>query len=299
MLYIEQVHKQYGDVYAVNGVSLTIPQGQMVGIIGRSGAGKTTLLRLINRLTDLTQGRIVYGDLEIGALKGRALRAWRARCAMIFQQFHLVPRLDVITNVLIGRLTCTGTLLSLVKYFPPADRATAIRALERLDMASLALQRADTLSGGQQQRVAIARALVQEPHILLADEPIASLDLHNATRVMEALRTINREEQLTVICNLHHVDTARHYCDRILGLTQGQITFDGPPDALTLAHLRDIYGVVDGDEELAQALAQARSAIPREWSAVSARVTDTAPQTPSTTAQHGRCVNISPQRRSL
>lgn len=261
MLHIEQAVKTYGAVCAVHGVSLTIPPGQMVGVIGRSGAGKSTLLRLINRLTDLTQGRIVYDGLDIGALKGRALRAWRTRCAMIFQQFNLVHRLDVMTNVLIGRLHYTRTLSSLMKRFTPADRAMAIQALERLDMAACALQRADTLSGGQQQRVAIARALVQEPQILLADEPIASLDLHNATRVMEALRAINREDGLTVLCNLHHVDTARTYCDRIIGMAQGEIVFDGSPDTLTLDHLRTIYRVVGDDEDMEQALAQARSGV--------------------------------------
>jgi phosphonate transport system ATP-binding protein len=256
MLRLENLVKQFGDVSAVNGVSLAIPQGQMVGLIGRSGAGKTTLLRLINRLADLTQGYIVYDGQEVSAFTGHALRAWRARCAMIFQQFHLVHRLDVITNVLMGRLNYTNTMLSLLKRFTPADRAIAIRALERLDMAACALQLAATLSGGQQQRVAIARALVQEAQILLADEPISSLDLHNATRVMDALRTINREDHITVICNLHHVDTARAYCDRILGMRQGQIIFDGPPEALNHAQLRDIYGVGRDDEELQQALAQ-------------------------------------------
>lgn len=140
----------------------------------------------------------------------------------------------------------------------------AIRALERLDMAPFALQRADTLSGGQQQRVATARTLVQEPRILLADEPIASLDLHNATKVMEALRTINREDRITVICNLHHLDTARHYCDRIVGMAKGQILFDGLPGELTLEQMRDIYGVEGEDEELEQALAQSRQGTPGE-----------------------------------
>ena len=205
MLNLDQVHRTFGDVRAVDGVSVTIEAGQMVGIIGRSGAGKSTLLRLINRLIDLTAGRITFDGTDVGTLNGQALREWRTRCAMIFQQFNLVNRLDVVTNVLIGRLHYNPTLPSLVKIFPRADRALAIRALERLDMAPFALQRADTLSGGQQQRVAIARALVQEPNILLADEPIASLDLHNATRVMDALRTINREDRITVICNLHHL----------------------------------------------------------------------------------------------
>lgn len=262
MLQTIHVSKTFGDIPAVNGVSLTIPEGQMVGIIGRSGAGKSTFLRLINRLLDLTEGRITFEDADVGTLKGRALRAWRARCAMIFQQFNLISRLDVITNVLVGRLNYSSTLPSLATYFPADDRVMAIRALERLDMAPLALQRADTLSGGQQQRVAIAKALVQEPRILLADEPIASLDLHNATRVMEALRNINREDGMTVICTLHHVDTARHYCDRIIGMAQGEIRFDGAPHELTLDHMRDIYGMEGEDEELEQALAQAGSVTP-------------------------------------
>jgi phosphonate transport system ATP-binding protein len=274
MLHLENVSKTFGDVWAVKAVSLTIPEGQMVGIIGRSGAGKSTLLRLINRLLAPSLGSIRCDGLEVSALTGRALRAWRARCAMIFQQFHLVHRLDVLTNVLIGRLYHTSTLPSLAKRSTPADRTMAIRALERLEMAPFALQRAETLSGGQQQRVAIARALVQEPTILLADEPIASLDLHNATRVMEALRAINREERLTVLCNLHHVDTARTYCDRIIGISRGQITFDGPPEALTLDHLRAIYRIDGGDEELEQALAPGRSGLSSAWVPPSLASTD-------------------------
>ncbi|MGE3541109.1 MAG: phosphonate ABC transporter ATP-binding protein [Candidatus Tectimicrobiota bacterium] len=264
MLHLEHLVKTFGAVTAVDDISLSVPQGQMLGIIGRSGAGKTTLLRLINRLVDPTRGRIVYNSREVSAFKGRELRTWRAHCAMIFQQFHLVHRLDVITNVLMGRLNYTSTLRSLCKRFSMADRAMAIRALERLDMAACALQPVATLSGGQQQRVAIARALVQEAHMVLADEPIASLDLHNATRVMDALRTINREDQITVICNLHHVDTARAYCDRIIGMHHGRITFDGPPDALTLTQLREIYGVGSDDEEVEQALTQGCSG--RPWS---------------------------------
>lgn len=263
MLQTTGLRKTFGTITAVHDVSLTIPSGQMVGISGRSGAGKSTLLRLINRLIEPTAGRLTCQETDIGALRGRALRAWRARCAMIFQQFHLVHRLDVITNVLIGRLHSTGTFASLLQRFSAADRARALRALERLEMAPFALQRAGTLSGGQQQRVAIARALVQEPHMLLADEPTASLDLHSATRVMEALRTINREDGITVICNLHHLDTARGYCDRIIGMTRGRITFDGPPTDLTLAQLRDVYAVDGADEELEHALAQSRGGAPR------------------------------------
>jgi len=232
----------------------------MVGIIGRSGAGKSTLLRMINRLGDATSGTIIFGEgddaIDVNALKGRPLREWRARCAMIFQQFNLVPRLDVITNVLMGRINYSSTIKTLLKMFSPADRAFAIRALDRLDVSPQALQRADTLSGGQQQRVAIARALVQEPRLLLADEPISSLDPRNASIVMDALQKINREDGITVICNLHTLDTAKVYCERIIGMKLGKLVFDGPPKDLTVPLLRDLYGVGEGedDEEFSTAI---------------------------------------------
>jgi phosphonate transport system ATP-binding protein len=254
MLSIKNLHKRYGAATAVNGVTVDIPEGQMVGIIGRSGAGKSTLLRLINRLTDASEGGIVCCGEEVTALSGRALRGWRARCAMIFQQFNLVSRLSVVANVLIGRIAYRSTLPTLFNFFSLEERAMAVRALERLDMAANALKRADALSGGQQQRVAIARALVQEPRLVLADEPIASLDPHNATRVMDALRTINREEGITVLTNLHQVGTAKSYCDRILGMAHGRIVFDGPPEALTLTRVQEIYGAGGEDEEVRQAL---------------------------------------------
>jgi len=185
------VTKSFGDTKAINDVSLDIRPGQFVGVIGRSGAGKSALLRLVNRLIDPTQGSISFGGVEITALRGRRLREWRGNCAMIFQQFNLVERLDVLTNVLIGRLADHGFLSSMAMRFTDVERTMAIPALARLDLAPQALQRAGTLSGGQQQRVAIAKALVQQPRIMLADEPIASLDPANATLVMEGLRTLN------------------------------------------------------------------------------------------------------------
>jgi phosphonate transport system ATP-binding protein len=254
MLEIHSLEKRFGSVTAVDQVSLKIPDGQMVGIIGRSGAGKSTLLRLINRLAEPTGGQILYAGDDVSALRGRDLMAWRARCAMIFQQFNLVNRLDVITNVLLGRLNYHGFASAMLKRFTPAERAFAIRALDRLDIAQAALQRADTLSGGQQQRVAIARALMQEPKILLADEPIASLDPRNATVVMDALRAINREEGITVVCNLHTLDTARAYCDRIVGMANGAVVFDGPPAELTIQAAREIYGVDGLDEALSESV---------------------------------------------
>src|SRR5262245_15118147 len=242
MLRLQGLTKRFGTTVAVRDVSLDIASGQMVGVIGRSGAGKSTLLRLINRLLDPTHGTVSFQEVNITALRGRDLHAWRARCAMIFQQFHLVNRLDVLTNVLLGRLSYHWTLPSLCKRFSVAERALALQALQRLDILPQALQRADTLSGGQQQRVAIARALVQQPDLILADEPIASLDPHNATRVMDALRTINRQDGLTVLCNLHTLEMARAYCDRIVGMAQGQVVFDGSPAVLTAETLQQIYG---------------------------------------------------------
>ncbi|MCT7373687.1 phosphonate ABC transporter ATP-binding protein [Chelativorans salis] len=242
MLEIDGITKKFGDISAVDEVSLEITPGQMVGVIGRSGAGKSTLLRLINRLIDPTQGRIAFCGRDITGLGGRELRLWRASCGMIFQQFNLVERMDVLTNVLIGRLAHQGFLSSMAVHFSEADRAAAIRALDRVDLVPQALQRAGTLSGGQQQRVAIAKALVQNPKILLADEPIASLDPANATRVMDALKVINREDGITVLVNLHTLDTARSYCDRIVAMRAGRVHFDGAARELTQARVRGIYG---------------------------------------------------------
>ncbi len=250
MLKLEGLTKTFGALAAVNDVSFEVPAGQMLGIIGRSGAGKSTLLRMINRLTEPAAGRIICGDRDVSALRGRALRLWRRECAMIFQQFNLVPRLDVLTNVLMGRLSYQPTLRSLLKLFTPEERALAVVTLERVEMAASFLQRADQLSGGQQQRVAIARALVQEPRIILADEPIASLDPRSAARVMDILRSINRDDGMTVICNLHTIDTARSYCDRVIGMRAGRVVFDGLPSALDRERINNIYAAEGADEDI-------------------------------------------------
>ena len=245
MLELDKLTRRFGERVAVADVTLAIPGGQMVGVIGRSGAGKSTLLRMVNRLLDPSEGRVLFEGRDITGLRGSALHAWRASAAMIFQQFNLVPRLDVLTNVLAGRLNHIPTARALFMLFTARERALAIRALDRLDIADLALNRADALSGGQQQRVAIARALMQEPRLLLADEPIASLDPMNAKLVMDALRDINRRDGITVLCNLHTLDTARAYCDRIVGMAQGRIVFDGAPETLDEAAVRSIYGTAD------------------------------------------------------
>ena len=256
---LESITKEFGALTAVDNVTLEVPKGQMLGIIGRSGAGKSTLLRMINRLGDATSGTIIFQDedtvVDVNSLKGQELRDWRTRCAMIFQQFNLVPRLNVITNVLMGRINYSSVLKTLFVMFSPGERALAIRALDRLDVSAQALQRADTLSGGQQQRVAIARALVQEPKVLLADEPIASLDPRNAQIVMDALKTINQEDGITVICNLHTLDTAKKYCDRVVGMKLGKVIFDGHPDELTDEQAKDIYmSGAEADEEFSAAI---------------------------------------------
>jgi phosphonate transport system ATP-binding protein len=242
MFELKNVTRQFGKKTAVDSVTLDIPQGQMVGIIGRSGAGKSTLLRMINRLQEPTSGSIHFNGAEVSRLRGKALRNWQRDCAMIFQQFNLVPRLDVMTNVILGRLNHRSTALSLLGVFTREERIQAIAALERLGIEQTALQMAGTLSGGQQQRVAIARALMQAPKMLLADEPIASLDPLNAKIVMDALRDINEREGITVITNLHTLDTARSYCERIVGMAGGRVVFDGKPSELTADAVNEIYG---------------------------------------------------------
>ena len=247
MLVIEGLSRQFGEKRAVSDVDLTIPNGSFIGVIGRSGAGKSTLLRMINRLNDPTEGRILFDGKDVTALKGRALCEWRASCAMIFQQFNLVGRLDVLTNVLMGRLNRVSTLASVLRLWSAEDKAIALAALEQFDIGNLATQRADQLSGGQQQRVAIARALVQEPALILADEPIASLDPRNTKIVMDALQRINKHFGLTVIVNLHSLELARGYCDRLVGMAQGRVVFDDKPEALTADKARELYGL-EADE---------------------------------------------------
>jgi phosphonate transport system ATP-binding protein len=243
MLELSNLTKTFGRKTAVDAVSLTIERGSFVGVIGRSGAGKSTLMRLINRLVDPSAGRIVVDGVDVTGLRGQPLRDWRQRSAMIFQQFNLVGRLDVLTNVLMGRLNHVSAARALLGVWTREDRALALAALEQFDMANYAAQRAESLSGGQQQRVAIARALVQEPDLILADEPIASLDPRNTRLVMDALQRINRHFGITVICNLHSLELARLYCERLVGMSAGRIVFDDTAERLTDAAARDLYGL--------------------------------------------------------
>ncbi|TKZ22148.1 phosphonate ABC transporter ATP-binding protein [Shimia litoralis] len=249
MLQIDQLTKKFGPNIAVDSATISVPEPAMIGIIGRSGAGKSTLLRMINRLSDPSSGRIVFDGRDITTLSGADKRRWQSECAMIFQQFNLVPRMDVVSNVLHGTLNRRSTLATMFNLFPSEDIHRAIDILDRLGIAAHGAKRAEALSGGQQQRVAIARALMQDPHIILADEPIASLDPMNAQVVMQSLRSIHEEDGRTVIANLHTLDTARRYCDRVIGMRDGRIVFDGRPDQLTTGAARDIYGADDSFNE--------------------------------------------------
>ena len=241
MLNLKGLSKSFGAKRALDNVTLTVPQGQFICVIGPSGAGKSTLLRCINRLTEPDRGEILFEGRNVLKARGQALRAWRAQAAMIFQQFNLIPRLDVVTNVLMGRLAHRSVWPSLFKSFTVEERAMAISILERLGLAEAAFQRAETLSGGQQQRVAIARALMQEPRIMLADEPIASLDPANAEAVMDTLKDICVQDRIPILCNIHTLDTARAYADRIVAMRAGRVVFDGPPSALGQDMIDTIY----------------------------------------------------------
>jgi len=251
LISVEGVTKVFGRNTAVDNATFSVERPGMIGIIGRSGAGKSTFLRMMNRLTDATEGRLMFEGRDVLALTGADKRAWQSQCAMIFQQFNLVPRMDVVSNVLHGLLNRRGTLATVFNIWPTGDIHRAIDILDRLGIAEQAPKRAEALSGGQQQRVAIARALMQDPKVILADEPIASLDPMNAQVVMDALRRIHDEDGRTVIANLHTLDTARRYCDRVIGMRGGRIVFDGTPDLLTTAAAREIYGADENFSESA------------------------------------------------
>jgi len=243
MLKIEHLTKIYDNgVLALDDVSFEVPDGQFVVIIGLSGSGKSTLLRCINRLIDPTAGRIIWNDIDITAATDEELRLIRRRIGMIFQQFNLVKRSTVLTNVLSGRLGYTNPLWSLANYFPRHEREKALEKLDRVGIRDKAHNRADELSGGQQQRVGIARALMQEPELMLADEPVASLDPATSHSVMKYLEALNREDGLTVLCSLHFLSLARAYADRIIALKEGRLMFDGLPEEIDDERFKAIYG---------------------------------------------------------
>jgi phosphonate transport system ATP-binding protein len=243
MLIIENLTKIYDNGFmALDNVSFEVPDGQFVALIGLSGSGKSTLLRCINRLIEPTAGRIIWNGLDVTAISEEEIRYLRRRIGMIFQQFNLVKRSQVITNVLAGRLGYTNPMYSLFNYFPAEERAKAMASLERVGIANQAYKRASELSGGQQQRVAIARALMQDPELMLADEPVASLDPATSHSVMKYLESLNKEDGLTILCSLHFLDLARAYADRVIALKDGQVQFDGSPQEIDNARFKAIYG---------------------------------------------------------
>lgn len=229
------------DRVALDGVDLDIAAGQFVMVIGQSGAGKTTLLRCLNRLMEPTAGEILLNGSHVTGAPPEALRSVRRQIGMIFQQFNLVKRASVLENVLAGRLGYVPGLPSLLGRFPRRDRDLALATLRVVGLEELASRRADTLSGGEQQRVAIARALAQEPKVILADEPTASLDPKLTESIMGILQRINAEQGLTLVVSQHMLETALTYGTRIVGLRQGRVIFDGPPQAITPKVVEDIY----------------------------------------------------------
>ena len=246
MLRIEGLSKRYrtGDL-ALDGVDLEVPAGQVMGLIGPSGAGKSTLIRCINRLVEPSAGRIFLGGAEVTGLGRAPLRAMRRRMGMIFQEFALVERLTVMENVLSGRLGYVGFWRSLLRRFPSDDVVKAYRTLDRVGLIDHVDKRADALSGGQRQRVGIARALVQDPDILLIDEPTASLDPKTSRQIMRLIGEICAERRLAAIVNIHDVGLAQMFLARIVGLRHGRVVFDGPAEALKPDVLTQIYGEED------------------------------------------------------
>jgi phosphonate transport system ATP-binding protein len=242
MLRIEHLVKDYsGGVHALDDVSMEVRGGEFLVLIGLSGSGKSTLLRCINRLVEPTGGRIVLDDLDITAARGTDLRKIRRSVGMIFQQFNLVKRSTVLTNVLTGRLGYVSQWQSLLAHWGEDDYRRALVSLDRVGLRDRAHQRADRLSGGQQQRVAIARALMQEPKIMLADEPVASLDPATSHSVLKYLQQIN-SEGMTVICSLHFLSLARAYGTRVIALKGGRLMFDGKPAEIDEQRFKEIYG---------------------------------------------------------
>jgi len=243
LLKVENLTKVFPDgTVALKNVSFEVKDGEFLAIIGLSGSGKSTLLRCINRLIDPTAGRVIWDGVDITAARGKELRLIRRQIGMIFQQFNLVRRSSVMTNVLSGRLGYADPLWSLVGRFSAEDRQRALAALERVGIPEKADNRADQLSGGQQQRVGIARALMQEPRLMLADEPVASLDPVLAHSILQYLELLNRQDGITVLCSLHFLDLVHRYASRVIGLKDGELVFDGLPSELTRQRFKEVYG---------------------------------------------------------
>ncbi len=243
MIKFVDVKKTYlNGVQALKGINLEIKDGEFVAIIGLSGAGKSTLLRSINRMIEITSGKIFIDDIEISSLKGKDLRMLRRSIGMIFQSFNLVKKMSVYNNVLSGRVAYHPTYKTILGLFPKQDKLLALDSLDAMGILDKSFTRADQLSGGQQQRVALARALTQKPRLILADEPVASLDPITTVQVMDDFAKINKEFGITIIANMHHVDLALKYATRIIGINDGVVVFDGKSKDVNDDILVQIYG---------------------------------------------------------
>ncbi len=243
MIKFTNVNKVYPNgLHALKDINLEIEQGEFVAIIGLSGAGKSTLLRTINRMHDITDGSLLVNDEEVNALKGASLRKFRRHIGMVFQSFNLVTRTTVLNNVLTSRVPDMPLWKSCIGLFSKEDKIIALEALDKVGILDKAYVRADQLSGGQQQRVALARTLAQKPEIILADEPVAALDPITATQVMDDFKKINQELNISVLINIHHVDLALKYADRVIGIKAGEIIYDGPTSEVSHDVLTQIYG---------------------------------------------------------
>jgi phosphonate transport system ATP-binding protein len=243
MLKVENLVKIYdGGTKALDDVSFEVDKGEFLAVIGLSGSGKSTLLRCINRLIEPTEGTITWDGVDVTRASQEELRRIRRRIGMVFQHFNLVERSKVITNVLAGRLGYLNPALSVVNRFPKADLEKAHAQLARVGLEEKAGARADELSGGQQQRVGVARAMMQDPEIMLADEPVASLDPVLAHSIMQYLELINKEDGVMVLCSLHFLDLVHQYADRVIALNEGRLVFEGPPAEIDDAKFKEIYG---------------------------------------------------------
>ena len=243
MIKFDKVNKVYPNgLHALKNVSLEINQGEFVAIIGLSGAGKSTLLRTINRMHDISEGSLIVNGQDIKNLKGKDLRTFRRKVGMVFQSFNLVTRTTVINNVLTSRVPDMPLWKSIIGLYSKEDKIIALEALDKVGILDKAYVRADQLSGGQQQRVALARTLAQKPEIILADEPVAALDPITATQVMDDFKKINKELNMSVLINIHHVDLALKYADRVIGIKAGEIVYDGAAKDVTNEVLKQIYG---------------------------------------------------------
>lgn len=242
MIKFEHVSKVYSNgVKGLDNVNLQIEQGEFVAIIGLSGAGKSTLIRTINRMIDITDGRLEVDGINVSSLKGKTLRRFRRKIGMIFQSFNLVTRTTVIKNVLTAKVPDMPFLRVLLGIYNKQERTQALEALDKVGILEKAYIRADQLSGGQQQRVALARTLAQNPQIILADEPVAALDPVTAKKVMDDFKKINKEMNITILVNIHHVELALEYADRIIGICAGKIIYDGKSEEVTEEILNEIY----------------------------------------------------------